>query len=644
MFSEAKYRRDIQVLRGLAVLAVVLFHAEESYFPLGYLGVDVFFVISGFVVTPLILRIFTDQANRGGRLSNLRYFYLRRFYRLAPALAVVLTISAITIFLLGPTADHQRFARQGIATLLLAGNVGAYKYSGDYFSPNPNPLVHTWSLSVEEQIYLFLPIILILILRNRKSLKKITAFVLGVISAVSFVSFLYPAILHLLYSRVGIAIATQFSFYSPIDRIWQFTAGGLAYLLLDRYHNRVRKIPKGVQLLTVIAVAMILFGPLHMNLKVSSVLASFIAVIVILFKSLDVLPDFLIKKLEWVGDRSYSIYLVHMPLLYVAKFSPVTQIGSRENRIIQSTIAVVASILLGSLSYSKIENRFRNNGKSRTIGINAISFALILTLVTPLVFFVSMDRGVKNQYWGLDRSIQQPPYAGALDLKCARDSENGPPCIYTTTGATKTVLLIGDSHAGQISQAIVDAAQSTTWNAVVWTHSGCHVQFQRSISEQVSDNCIDVNNLMKKWVEENRPDAIIVSQFVHSDSSQNDLRDALTTLRLIVPNILLIGNNPIFPDAKDFMVGRPIVMSAYKPPKSFQQSIMQTVDKNAYDLLANWGRSNGIFTISFDSLFCEKGVCSRYSDKGWLYRDDNHFSVVGAELTIPQISAFLKQF
>jgi peptidoglycan/LPS O-acetylase OafA/YrhL len=569
---------------------------------------------------------------------------MRRFYRLAPALAVVLTISAVTIFLVGPIGDHQRFARQGIATLLLAGNVGAYRYSGDYFSPNLNPLVHTWSLSVEEQIYLFLPLILILILRNRKSVKKITVFILGVISAVSFVSFLFPVILQPLYYRAGIAIASQFSFYSPIDRIWQFTAGGLAYLLLDRYHDRIRKIPKGIQLLTVIAVVMILFGPLHMNLKVSSILASFIAVIAILFKSLDVLPDFLIKKLEWVGDRSYSIYLVHMPLLYLAKYSPLMQIGTGENRKIQSAIAVVASILLGALSYSKIENKYRNRGKSKTIGIKAISSTLILTLVTPLVFFVSMDRVVKNQYWGLDKTIQQPTYAGALDPNCARDSEMGPPCVYTTTGATKTVLLIGDSHAGHISQAVADAAKSTKWNAVVWTHSGCHVQFQRSIPEQVSDNCIDINNSMKKWVEQNKPNAIIVSQFVYFDSSQNDLRDALTTLRLIVPNILLIGNNPIFPDGKDFMVGRPIVMPAYKPPKSFQQSIMQTVDKNASDLLANWARGNGVFTISFDSLFCEKGVCSRYSDKGWLYRDDDHFSVVGAELTIPQISSFLKQF
>jgi peptidoglycan/LPS O-acetylase OafA/YrhL len=81
MSSETKYRTDIQVLRGLAVLGVVLFHANESYFPTGYLGVDVFFVVSGFVVTPLILRIFTGQAIGKGRLINLRYFYKRRFYR-----------------------------------------------------------------------------------------------------------------------------------------------------------------------------------------------------------------------------------------------------------------------------------------------------------------------------------------------------------------------------------------------------------------------------------------------------------------------------------------------------------------------------------------------------------------------------------
>ena len=415
MFSETKYRRDIQALRGLAVLAVVLFHATESHFPLGYIGVDVFFVISGFVVTPLILRIFTDQSN-GGRLSNLKYFYKRRFYRLAPALAVTLTISAVAIFLLGPIVDLQRFARQGIATLLILGNAGAYKYSGgDYFASNPNPLVHTWSLSVEEQIYIFLPLLLMLIIHKHKSLKKTTAVVLGCISAISFISFLFPVILEPLYLKAGIAEATQFSFYSPIDRIWQFAVGGLTFLLVDRYQNHARKIPKSIQLLTVIGVVLTLFGPINMVPKVSSIFASLFAVSVIVSKSLEVLPEFLNKIFEWLGDRSYSIYLVHMPLVYIAKFSPFTQIGSGENRIIQSAIAVVASIMLGALSYSKIENRFRNIGKSNYMSLKTIAVSLILTFAIPLTLFAAIAYGQKNQYWGLDRNIPQPPYAGFLD-------------------------------------------------------------------------------------------------------------------------------------------------------------------------------------------------------------------------------------
>jgi peptidoglycan/LPS O-acetylase OafA/YrhL len=630
------------VLRGLALLAVVLFHANESCFPLGYLGVDVFFVISGFVVTPLIVRIITDQVSGRGRLSNLTSFYKRRFYRLAPALAVTLAISAISIFLLGPIADHQKFARQGIAALLLAGNFSAYRYSGDYFLPNPNPLIHTWSLSVEGQIYIFLPLILILILHNSSSLQKIIAVVLGV-TALSFVSFLFPMILEPLYSRAGIEFADQFSFYSPINRIWQFTAGSLIYLLLDRHDSRIRKIPKGIQLLTIIAIAMILFGPSHMNLQVSSILASFIAVIVILFKSLEVLPNFLIQKLEWVGNRSYSIYLVHMPLLYLAKYSPLMQIGTGENRMMQSVVAVGASILLGALSYSKIENRFRDRGKIDTRGFKFISTAMVLTFGLPLFFFISMYFGNKVQYLGLDRNSPQPTVAWQLDSKCNRMSDLHQLCLYEITDSTGTVLLIGDSHAAHISQAVVDAAKREHWSAGVWTKPGCHVQFQRQTRDQVSVQCLRRNQEILKWVRENKPDAIIVSQFVHSDSSLDDLRNALFTLYSIVPNILLVENNPIFPDEKDFMISRPLIMPPYKPPRVFKQSMMQTKDKNASNQLANWARENNISTINFDSLFCKSDVCTRFSNQKWLYYDDDHFSVAGAKLTIPLLVEFLRR-
>ena len=642
MLSETKYRRDIQVLRGLAVLAVVLFHATESYFPLGYLGVDVFFVISGFVVTPLILRIFTDQSN-GGRLSNLKYFYKRRFYRLAPALAVTLTISAVAIFLLGPIGDLQRFARQGIATLLIVGNAGAYKYSGgDYFASNPNPLVHTWSLSVEEQIYIFLPLLLMLIIHKHRSLKKTTAVVLGCISAISFISFLFPVILEPLYLKAGIAEATQFSFYSPIDRIWQFAVGGLTFLLVDRYQNHASKIPKSIQLLTVIGVVLTIFGPIHMIPKVSSIFASLFAVSVIVSKCLEVLPEFLNKKFEWLGYRSYSIYLVHMPLVYIAKFSPMTQIGSGENRIIQSAIAVVASILLGALSYSKIENRFRNIGKSNHTSLKTIAVSLILTFAIPLTLLAAIAYGQKNQYWGLDRNIPQPPYAGFLDPNCERDLGNAP-CTYESKGATKSVLLLGDSHAGHISQAVIDAAEQVNWNSVIWTQSACAFQLSDQ-GGKVRDSCTKKNRRAVEWVLRNTPNVIIVSQSITSESNLSDLENALTTLHSIVPNILLIENTPIFPDGKDFMVSRPLFMSPYEPPKSFLRTEMDSNGKYSSNQLAMWARSNGISTMNFTPLFCGEKICSRFSNGLWLYRDMSHLSVYGAELTIPQIENFLKRF
>lgn len=118
------HRVDIQALRGIAVLAVLLFHAKQSIFPLGYLGVDVFFVISGFVVTPLILRIFPQSEifDRGETLNRLCAFFIRRSFRLAPALGTSLIFAALFVILFSPSWDNRNFPHQAIATLLLAGN------------------------------------------------------------------------------------------------------------------------------------------------------------------------------------------------------------------------------------------------------------------------------------------------------------------------------------------------------------------------------------------------------------------------------------------------------------------------------------------------------------------------------------------
>ena len=643
MLSEEKYRYDIQVFRGIAVLAIIFFHSKNDFFPLGYLGVDVFFVISGFVVTPLILRIFLPAGTIKNSIINLADFYRRRFYRLAPALTVILSISAVAIIFLGPPRDHARFAHQAIATLFLLGNVGAFKYSGDYFSTNPNPLVHTWSLSVEEQIYILLPIILLLIISNRRNLKKAIVQSFLFLSIISLITFLFPALLQSIYTKISSSYPeTYFSFYSPIERLWQFTLGGLCFFFIDRFENGFINLPKKFNRVILMLLILMVFAPFHMGLKTSSLLACLISIFIIIFRSLQLLPDPIFLKLKWLGDRSYSIYLIHMPVLYLAKYSPVMSLGDDKNRIVQTVFGVILTIFLGAITYSVVEERFRFRKSSKVLTLKYTAFSLSLILLVPVGLFIGLDHGQKHIHWGLEKNLYQPAYAGELDPNCRRDSIQGPPCIYKNAGASKTVLLIGDSHAGHISEALINAAKSENWNTIVWTHAGCAVRFQRNEKHLVTDSCLKANEAMREFVLKNRPSAIIVSEFVQSYSSQTDLQNALRILKSIVLNILLIQNSPVFPDSKDFMVPRPIIMSPYKPPKKFVYPAMEYEDKSASDLLVKWATANGITTMNFEALFCKSDICSRYSGSDWLYRDADHFSVIGAELTIPQLSNYLR--
>ena len=158
--SEKIFREDIQWLRGFSVLAIILFHVADRSFPNGYLGVNIFFIISGFVMGPLIYKMIAGKTS----IKNLVIkFYLRRFFRLAPAFVAIVTGSLIMFYLFSPIVDHDRISGQALFSSLLIGNFGAYKFANNYFHPNTNPLIHLWSLSTEEQIYLIIPFFLIVL-------------------------------------------------------------------------------------------------------------------------------------------------------------------------------------------------------------------------------------------------------------------------------------------------------------------------------------------------------------------------------------------------------------------------------------------------------------------------------------------------
>lgn len=636
------YRKDIQVIRGLAVAAIVLFHFNKTYFPNGYLGVDIFFVISGFVVTPLMLRIFFNN-EKIRLIYKLKSFYSARFYRLAPAFVVSLIFSTILIFLFDSVPMHQRFINQAFASILMVGNFGAYKFSGNnYFLPNPNPLIHTWSLSVEEQIYLLIPLLLAFITFRRNRSWKFFLLVFTFITITSFSIHTFSSFSHNIYTKLGVTNTSEFSFYSPLDRIWQFTIGGTGFILSSKFNIKSKLFSKICKSIAVTSVLIITFSPIHFNLKYSSTIITFLTLILIWSKSLENLQGFIAAKLEWLGDRSYSIYLYHMPLIYVAQYSLIFSEGNSVDNSIESIIAVIISIVLGSLSYSKIENRFRIKSNNHKTNFNFINF-FIPTITLTLCLLAVVSFGVKNNYWGIYRTIQEPTFAGTTDANCDR-MRGQEPCSYFRPSSTKTVLLIGDSYAAQISQAVIDTAKDLNFNTVVWTNGSCNWQFVREKKTEVSDFCLSNNLKIKKYIIANKPTLIIVSQHLKSDSNIRLLKDALLDIKKITPNILITKNIPIFPDHNLFMAQLPILMAQYVPPKFFPVTAMDVTEELSSTDLVSWAQKNAIIVLSFDSLFCDKKICNRFSSDGWLYKNASHLSISGAQLTIPIITSYLEKF
>jgi len=640
-----KYRADIQALRALAVVSVIMFHSKENWFPQGYLGVDIFFVISGFVVTPLILRIFYSGKNTEDSVRQGLYnFYRRRFYRLAPALAGCIVFTTFLVLVFGTVSDHGRFVSQAISTLLLGGNFGALHFSGNYFSPAPNPLIHTWSLSVEEQIYLFLPLILALLYSWKRIQEKNVWKLFLIIIFLSLLFHLSPSLGLVGWKENSFGVNTDYVFYSSFARIWQFLIGGLTFIMLNQKSMEKTKGVKTLKSLSALILIILLFIPLELSVDLASLLISIATCSAISFHSFEIKNQQISQAFQWLGDRSYSLYLFHMPLLYIAKYPPtfLRFFDERYNRILQTGVALLFTLLLAILSYRYIESRFRIGDNSKVVKrIEAKVF--FGTFVFPMTLLLIINFGLSKSYWGLDRNPTPPLYASALDKNCDRESENGPPCLYSDGPTSRTVLLIGDSHGGQFSQAVVDAGLQLNFKVVIWTRSGCEVQFVRSTRMIIPDNCYEAALEMRDWVKLNRPLAIVVSQYIDSGSSLKDLKNALLQLKSFVPNVAVVSNTPIFPDGKDFFVSRPLIRAPYQAPKIFSESEMVHLHDAANLEIMEFAKSQGMHVIDVNGNYCDGVVCRRWSEEGWLFRDADHLSAIGASLAIPQFMDFLSK-
>ncbi|MEM1414737.1 MAG: acyltransferase family protein [Myxococcota bacterium] len=459
--SSLAYRADIDGLRAVAVLPVLFFHTDLPGARGGYVGVDVFFVISGFLITSIL-----QKEIQAGRFSIVR-FYERRVRRLWPALVAVIAFTTVGAwFLLLPTLLKD-YGQSLVAVTVFASNVLFYLEAGYFDGPaEEKPLLHTWSLAVEEQFYLFFPLLLVFL--HRRS-AKLVAPTLGAIFVVSLGG-----------SVLKLPSDPSLVFYQLPFRAWELLVGGLLAIGIAPPLKRLGAVhASGALGLALIAASIVFYEPttpfpglaaippclgsamvIHAGLTEGGVAARFLG----------------LKPLVFIGKISYSLYLWHWPLIVYARLlAPDGKLGTG------ATLAVLALSLAGAaFSWKVVEQPFRS-GPPRgrfTRGTMFAGAAVVSVAWLAIGCGFAFTEGLPGRLSPEGQRLA----AAAVDFQPAPDScgEVEAPdrlgegvCLVGPPDAAPSYALWGDSHGGILSHDVAGAAAEVGATGLAWFPPGC---------------------------------------------------------------------------------------------------------------------------------------------------------------------------
>jgi peptidoglycan/LPS O-acetylase OafA/YrhL len=425
------YRADIDGLRAIAVVAVMLFHFDVAPFQGGFVGVDVFFVISGFLITSIIV------PELAAGTFSIGAFYERRIRRLFPALFTVLVASSFLASVMLLPADLGSFSKSLAAASLFSANIYYFRTSGYFDVPSElKPLLHTWSLAVEEQFYIVYPPLLFLAYRLLRDRVRI---LIGLLALVSFVASLY-----------AVHWNPSAAFYLPFFRAWELFLG--AVLAID---TLPRITPRARDLLGITGLAAIVFSTCAFSEATvfpgASALIPCLGTAAIIYAGRDrqtlVSGVLSWKPIVFIGLASYSLYLWHWPMVVFTKYYLARDLSAFEKLVL-----ILTSVALAIVSLRFVENPIRRKtGARRTIF--AVAAAGVIVLVTVGV-------GGRNGFPGrFDRvvleaaaTVSEPrPY-----LSCLTTPDS---CTLGIRSADPTFLVWGDSHALALAPGIDRVAQ-----------------------------------------------------------------------------------------------------------------------------------------------------------------------------------------
>lgn len=639
---DRKFYPEVQGLRAISIIAVILFHMQSRLLPGGYIGVDIFFVISGFVITKMI----SGEILRGS--FSITRFYKNRVVRLLPNLFLMIVASVvISYFVLKPYDFFQYAKSLQFSAIYLTNMVFARQQGYFDMSRDVKPLLHTWSLSIEEQFYLIFPLFLLL-------LYKLKAHRIAVLVVVALASLWVKFD----YMQQHLPIEGFFSF---AGRVWEFIIGALIALmpakLKNQYSNSESLSLFGVLLIAASLVFLDEGVPYSGLLLVVPCLAT--AMVIISSHGTRSGRWLGGKTLVFVGGLSYSLYLWHWPL--IAWFHNVDYGLSF---YIQTAILLLLTAAISFLAWKYVEEPFRQNREKfsgKFVAMFTLGFAVFCISIGGYIY---ANSGMENRFpnWvAVKKNLE------SFDFKAVTGTQISYPtgcvvgddpqailrqCAFGDKNSDNRFLVIGDSHSFAWYPAFQAAAESSHAQGILVTLPGCPPLFGISSFDGAKNICaegfdqrigalIETKRFKKAFLvahwsfytegdPNNQPNHFISdAQTTSHDSASSKLvitRRLQETIRRLNENgieVVIVQSVPILPKVIQNL------------PENFTQPITNVLMQNLFML--DFVRNQQNKTLKYIDpihIFCASEVCQTQFNGNVLYTDNNHISQAGAALLI----------
>jgi peptidoglycan/LPS O-acetylase OafA/YrhL len=633
--SVSTHRSEIQGLRAVAIILVVLYHAG-ALFNSGFIGVDVFFVISGYVIAASLSRELRSSEN-----ISIAGFYARRVRRLLPALALMLGTVLFLSTWLSSISSRVQTVRTGFFATFSSSNLFLYRFRPDgYFvvSEKTNALLHTWSLSIEEQFYLVLPLLVALgvFIGMKRGINAVNLlkWCLAGVALLSFAACVYvsmqgftnlPSFITRLLGTSE--IDARFAFYLPVTRAWEFIAGVLvAWVGFRRISTRAATVV-GFAGLALIVIAAIGFQNVQSFPGLAALLPVFGAVLVIHYA----VPTNVVGKaltipgLSWIGDRSYGWYLWHWPMIqFVKPFYPDNEFAS--------LCAGLLAIVPAALSYSLVENRLRHGVQWRSKKM--MGMIVVSSLAIPLIAGVS-SRPLMPE---LDNHLDAQMGCEYGDLA---NLNPGGRCTIAVENSKGFTVLLGDSHAGMYSEAFVKASNELGLDAVISTNSN-HPFLYRPWDEELTKSEYPYQALETLASLKPRPSVVVIGQSEYSMGTTNGESwsemlipilkrlDELDVAVVVLASAFSVGVEPRACSYLQVVINR-CNASVDRVTNELEQS---RLSRKIEERSAVGAVRNAVLMDTIEVL-CPEASCTTYRDGKWWWRDNAHVSIAASQAMTP---------